>query len=316
MLDLARQYRAAAARLARLRRTDPTSQATAELAARVVEAHGLIYSTERRTGSLWHAVTTGYWRAVHSARAMLAAAAVATFGPAVIGLLWAMADPAAAAGLVTGAFRGVTQVRPHGANLSLPVGARAAFAAGIFTHNITISFLAFAGGITGGLITVAALAYNGLVLGVVSGLAFDSGQGGVFAQLVLPHGMLELSCIVVAGGAGLELGAALLEPGPRSRATALSQAAPPLVTVVLGTAAWLVVAGLTEGFVTPTGLSVPAAAAVGTALAGTFWALVLWRGRGASNRGDAQRGGSQWGDIRVLDDVRASVPTRPGVDKG
>lgn len=163
----------------------------------------------------------------------------------------------------------------------LPLGLRAAFASGIFTHNITISFLAFAGGITGGLVTAAALAYNGLVVGVLAGLAVGSGTGGIFLRLVAPHGMLELSCIAVAGGAGLRFGWALLDPGPRPRAAVLAEATPPLVTAVLGTAVWLVVAGLTEGFVTPTGLSLPVAVGVGAGLAATFWSLVLWRGRAA-----------------------------------
>lgn len=279
IFSLGREYRAAAAELARRSKSRPSSPATAELAERVVAAHGLVYSSERRTLSVVDAVTTGYWRAVYSNRAMLAVAAAFTFLPAVAGLLWALSDPAAAAGLVPGAFQGVTQIRPHGANLGLPLGLRAVFASGIFTHNITISFLAFAGGVTGGLVTAAALAYNGLVIGVFAGLAVDSGSGGTFTRLVAPHGMLELSCIVVAGAAGLSFGRALVDPGVRSRTTVLAEATPPLVTVVVGTAGWLVVAGLTEGFVTPTGLSLPAALGVGAALAATFWSLVVWRGR-------------------------------------
>jgi hypothetical protein len=51
------------------------------------------------------------------------------------------------------------------------------------------------------------------------------------------------------------------------------------VLLVLGTAAWLVVAGLTEGFLTPRGVSLGTALGVGFALAGVYWTLVLWRGR-------------------------------------
>jgi hypothetical protein len=51
------------------------------------------------------------------------------------------------------------------------------------------------------------------------------------------------------------------------------------VVLALGTAPWLVVAGLTEGFVTPDGLPLGAALALGGFLAGTFWLLVTIRGR-------------------------------------
>jgi hypothetical protein len=59
--------------------------------------------------------------------------------------------------------------------------------------------------------------------------------------------------------------------------------------MVLGTAPWLVVAGLTEGFVTPRDLPLPAALAVGCALATLFWGLVLTRGRHTRARAFALR---------------------------
>jgi uncharacterized membrane protein SpoIIM required for sporulation len=62
------------------------------------------------------------------------------------------------------------------------------------------------------------------------------------------------------------------------RGVSLRAAARPAVALVLGTAPWLVIAGLTEGFVTPEGLSLPAALAVGAALAGCYWLLVVVRG--------------------------------------
>ena len=66
----------------------------------------------------------------------------------------------------------------------------------------------------------------------------------------MPHGVLELSCIVVAGAAGLRIGWALVDPGTldarRSRCAARPGAA---MEIVLGTMPWLVLAGLVEGFV-------------------------------------------------------------------
>ena len=59
--------------------------------------------------------------------------------------------------------------------------------------------------------------------------------------------------------------------------------------MVLGTAPWLVVAGLTEGFITPRDLPVPEALAVGGVLGAVFWGLVLTRGRHRRARAFARR---------------------------
>jgi hypothetical protein len=83
----------------------------------------------------------------------------------------------------------------------------------------------------------------------------------------------------VAGAAGLRLGWAMIDPGRLTRGEALRRQARPAVALIAGTAPFLVVAGLTEGFVTPHALPLAAALAVGLGLGGTFWALVLARGR-------------------------------------
>src|SRR2546430_17685245 len=87
----------------------------------------------------------------------------------------------------------------------------------IITNNLRVCFRAFAGAINISIVTVNLLLYNGVMLGVVGGLAFESGNGSVFTQLVIGHGVLELSCIVVAGAAGLRLAMAVIDPGRRKR---------------------------------------------------------------------------------------------------
>ena len=142
-----------------------------------------------------------------------------------------------------------------------------------------MALLCLAGGMTAGLITIAVLVFNGLTTGLLTGLLVANGSGDVFFRLVLPHGLLELSLITVAGAAGLRVGWAIVAPGHRRRTEALATEARAAAELALGCALWLVPTGLVEGFVTPRGLSLPAAAAVGAGLAGLFWALVLWRGR-------------------------------------
>ena len=141
-----------------------------------------------------------------------------------------------------------------------------------------MTFYAFAGGLLLGVGSLYVLLQNGVMLGVVAGLAIGSGNGQVFFELVTAHGVLELSCIVVSGAAGLRLGWAIIDPGTRPRGEALRQEARAAIEMVLGTAPWLVVAGLVEGFLTPAGTGLPTVLAVGFSLGAVYWGLVLWRG--------------------------------------
>src|SRR5262249_55962465 len=151
-----------------------------------------------------------------------------------------------------------------------------------FTNNIVVTALAFAGGITLGLGTAYFLLQNAVLLGAVAGLAIGAGNGRPFFELVTAHGVLELSCIVVGGAAGLRVGWAMVHPGYRRRGVALREEARAAVEMLLGTAACLVVAGLVEGFITPKDLGLGPVLAIGFTLGAIFWGLVMWRGAPAS----------------------------------
>jgi uncharacterized membrane protein SpoIIM required for sporulation len=272
-------YRAAAADLSLARTRWPGDPVTLQLEQRVGRARHLVYDAPTRRDSLRSFVARDYWRAVRELRLQLAIAAVLLFGACGLSGVWADRDPAAAAGVVPGAYQSVTHRRPHGADLRLSRDERTGIAGEIFTNNIRVTLLAFAAGVTAGVGTALLLIANGVMLGVVGGLAVGSGNGRVFFELVTAHGVLELSCIVVASAAGLRMGWALVEPGPIKRTTALGRRARQAIKVVLGTAPWLVVAGLIEGFLTPAGLGLPAVLAIGIGAAGAYWSLVLALGR-------------------------------------
>jgi uncharacterized membrane protein SpoIIM required for sporulation len=123
------------------------------------------------------------------------------------------------------------------------------------------------------------LVYNGLVLGATFGIAVGVGNGPPLFQQVLAHGVLELSCIAVAGAAGMRMGWAIIDPGSRPRGVALREEARAAAEMLLGTAAWLVVAGLVEGFVTPSGQNLGTVAAIGLGLGIALWGGVFWLGR-------------------------------------
>ena len=105
-------------------------------------------------------------------------------------------------------------------------------------------------------------------------------------ELVVPHGVLELSCIAVAAAAGLRIGWALVEPGTLTRGQSLRREARPAMEMVLGTMPWLVLAGLVEGFVTGSTGGLAGAIVVGGGL-GRRCSGGWWRGAGAHRRARA-----------------------------
>lgn len=286
VLRLGSLYRSAAADLALARRAFPGDPVVERLERVVAPARALVYSTPSRRLALRHFVTHGYWRLVAERKVPLALATVLLFGPAFLAGAWALDDPGAASGLVPPEYQTVTEPRTEGQDLGLTVEQEAAFSSEIMTNNIRVSLLAFAAGILAGLGTAGVLVLNGVLFGTITGLAVGAGNAAPFFELVSAHGVLELSCIVVAGAAGLRLGWSLVEPGRATRGDALRREAVPALALVLGTAPWLVVAGVVEGFVTGSGTGLLGALAVGFALGVVYWTLVVVLGR-ASRVGHA-----------------------------
>ena len=272
-------YRATAADLALARRRWPGDPITNRLASLVGQARQLVYSAKPRRTAVKNFFARRYWQLVLERPLYLWLAAAMLFAPALLSAAWAMSDPGNAAAFVPDAFSDSVQSRPEGTDLGLSGDEQAAFSSQIFTNNIRVTFLAFAGGIAAGLGTVFVLVFNGITFGAISGLAIESGFTSFFFELVSPHGVLELTCIVVCAAAGLRMGWALVDPGYRPRTTALVEEGRVGIEIVLGTAPWLVLAGIVEGFVTPKGLGLAGAIVFGVALAAVYWAVLLTRGR-------------------------------------
>jgi uncharacterized membrane protein SpoIIM required for sporulation len=278
VLRLGSCYRAVAADLAFARRRFPSDPIVGRLERLTQRGRHAVYNTSGSRNTVLAFVTRGYWRRVRERPALLVIAVVCLALPTLLSGYWAWRDPGAASGLAPSAYQSVTQPRPDGQDLGVSVDEQSDLAARIFTNNIQVSFLAFAGGILLGLGTLYLLIQNGIMLGAVAGLAIGAGNGRPFFELVVAHGVLELSCIVVAGAAGLRLASAIVDPGTRSRMDALRTEARAAVEIVLGTAVWLVVAGLVEGFLTPAGKGLAVVLVVGLGLGVLFWGLILWRG--------------------------------------
>jgi len=124
-------------------------------------------------------------------------------------------------------------------------------ASSIFTHNIQVTIYTFAFGALFGVGTLFYLAYNGATIASVLALTYRAGFGNDLLTFMVGHGVIELSCIFIAGGAGLLIGSALLMPGDLSRADALKSRGKDAVRLMMGVAPLLVVAGIIEGFISP-----------------------------------------------------------------
>ena len=307
-------YRAAAADLAFARRAFPGDPVTRRLERLVLDGRRQVYADPGPRRSLWWFLSRGYWRRILERPWPLAVAALLLFGPMVLAAVWAMDDPQAAIGIVPGEFQGAAE--PGSGKGALGAGQEAALSSEIFVNNIRVTFLAIAGGILLGLGTAAVTIFNGGFIGAIAGLTIENGSSGAFFTLVLPHGVLELSCIVIAATAGLRLGWSIVEPGTLTRGRSLQREARPAMELVLGTMPWLVLAGLVEGFVTGNLGGLGPALMVGVGLAAVFWALVAWRGRlepgaGLGSEVRAHAGGGQRAGGR-LEHLRPGAPEPMG----
>lgn len=154
----------------------------------------------------------------------------------------------------------------------------AGFAAQVWTNNAWVAAQCVALGITG-IGVVAVLFSNALSVGMVGAVMASHGELALFLQLILPHGLLELTAVFVAGAAGLRIFWAWLAPGPRPRGQALAAAGRSLFTTVLGLIVVLGLSGLIEGFVTGSSLPWWVKVAIGVVALAGFWTYVLTLGR-------------------------------------
>jgi uncharacterized membrane protein SpoIIM required for sporulation len=149
----------------------------------------------------------------------------------------------------------------------------------LFTNNISVALLAFAGGLTCGVVTGWILFQNGFMLGVVFKLCADYGLVVALLGFIASHGLLEISSIVIAGGAGLVVAQALLNPGSYSRSDALAQQGRSAVRMAVACIPALVIAGCIEAFVSPSHAPLWLKAVIGLMLGASFWSYLLLTGK-------------------------------------
>ncbi|WP_278256930.1 stage II sporulation protein M [Nocardioides convexus] len=191
--------------------------------------------------------------------------------------------------------------------------AASAFATHVWLNNTWVSGLCIALGILG--LPVLWLLFQNIAnLAIVGSIMMRHDRGEVFWGLILPHGLLELTCVFVAGGVGIRLFWSWVEPGSLSRASALAQAGRTAVTVALGLGVVLAISGVIEAFVTPSPLPTWARIAIGVLAEPDLPGLRLRDraagrrpGRDRRHRRRAPRGSSR--DPGLMARARLRVPT-------
>lgn len=158
------------------------------------------------------------------------------------------------------------------------------FALQVWINNAWVTALCLAFGILG-LPVIYLLWNNVLNLAIIGSIMTRADQGQHFWGLILPHGLLELTAVFVAGGVGLRLFWSWVVPGPLTRTQSIAREGRTAGTVALGLVVVLFVSGMIEGFVTPSGLPTEVRVGIGVLAETAFLAYVFVLGRQAAARG-------------------------------
>lgn len=175
-----------------------------------------------------------------------------------------------------------------------------AFALQVWTNNAWVTAQCVAFGVFGVLVPFV-LFQNALNTGLIAGLMVTRGHGTVFFAYLLPHGLLEITAVLVAAAAGMRLFWSWVAPGPLPRAESMAREGRALFTVAMGLVVVLAVSGVLEGFITPSGFPTWLRLAIGVVVWLAFLVYVTVLGRAAVREGHT-------GDLRS-DQAGAVVPT-------
>lgn len=254
--ELGLLYRQTASDLAVVRE-DPTSrQAAFYLNQLLGRAHNLIYMGHRpRFNALLRFFTHTYPRIFRRALPQILLAVAVFLAAAIATCALTLRDPAFAHRVLGPQMMAKIEHRQMWTDSILAIKPMAA--SGIMTNNLTVTFSTFAMGITAGIGTLWMMIVNGMLIGVIGAATFQSGMALQLWSFVAPHGVLELPAIFIAGGAGLEIARGMLFPGFLPRRDSLAQSGALASQLLLGTIPMLIVAGIIEGFLSPSGIPAP-----------------------------------------------------------
>jgi uncharacterized membrane protein SpoIIM required for sporulation len=276
--ELGLLYRQIAADLASVRE-DPLSQPwAAYLNQLLARAHNLIYmGRPARPRGILGFYRTDFPRIFRETWTYTALALLLFLAGALAGFFASLADPSFQRFFLGPEMSDTIDRREMWTHSMLTIQPLASSA--IMTNNLSVSFTVFAVGIIGGIGTVYLLAMNGVLIGVIGAACWQAGMSLQLWSFVAPHGVLELPAIFIAGGGGLLLARGLLFPGELPRREALTLYGGQGVRLALGIIPLLLVAGVLEGFFSPSYLPIAAKFACAAAGGGLLLLYLTQCGR-------------------------------------
>ncbi|MCB9475563.1 MAG: stage II sporulation protein M [Deltaproteobacteria bacterium] len=259
-------YRRTATHLAQVESRVDDPALTAYLAQLLANAHAIIYLPSRRP--IWGRIGAVIWRDVPRATARSwryhAVAALLMLLGIGVAYFAVVRDPQAAYALLpAGEFRqpGAT-AEQLGSVLKSGRDANDAekfmFATFLFSNNLKVGILAMTTGVLAAVPCVLLLIFNGMILGALTAVYHGAGIFGEYWAWILPHGVTELWAVMLCGGIGLKLGAAVTAPGLRSRKDSLVAAGREAALMVVGVAMMIFAAAIIESYLRQSDLSTSA----------------------------------------------------------
>jgi uncharacterized membrane protein SpoIIM required for sporulation len=240
----------------------------------VAKAHAAVYGARPRTAAgFFRTFGKRYREAIHRTGPFIALAALMLAVSLAGTLLWLVNSPASRAGVIPPQARHAIEEATGGADFDTPATALSGY---ILLNNVRVAFFAFVVGIAFGVPTILILIQNGFIVGALGAGYHVAGKGEIFWSLIVPHGVLELTAIAIAAGAGLRIGWSLIDPGDRPRGRALAEEAADAATVIVGVVPAFILAAVIEGFVTGRDLfPVPVQVGIGAGV-GILYVLFLF----------------------------------------
>jgi uncharacterized membrane protein SpoIIM required for sporulation len=282
--ELALLYRQTAADLSSTR-ADPSSAAlTRRLNGMMGRAHNLLYAAQPTDWrAVWQFLARGFPQVARECRREVGLTSVLIVAGVMMGSALTASQPGferflLGAGMIDTIERG--EMWTHSIVAFKPLAS-----SNIMTNNLVVAFGAYATGILAGLGTAYFMLLNGVLLGTIGTACQRAGMSVSLWSFVAPHGALELPAIALAGGAGFVLARGVLFPGMVSRRDALAKAGGRSLRLILGVVPMLVIAGVLEGFVSPTALSAPFKFLIGGALVILLSTYLVACGRTAVTEG-------------------------------
>ncbi len=283
--ELVALYQATAAQLAAVQAASLDPALAAALSARLARARAVVTGAQPSSfGAIARFLTISFPAAAYRARWWWLGSAAGTILVAVLIGREVATSPALQAALLPGA--GARKLVTHEFRHYYSTYSAQSFAAQVWTHNALLAAESVTFGLLLGIPVLYFLFANAQNIGVDAGLLTGYGRSGEFWTLVLPHGMLELTAVFLAAGAGLRLGWAVVDPGPRSRAAAIGAEGRAMFTVAIGLVFVLAVSGLLEAFLTPSPLPAWARIGIGGVVEAAFLGYVILFGRRAVMTGE------------------------------